>query len=344
MRERGKFITVVCLISISILLGMSLKTACNASPASEKTINLRLAGFVPPTHVINLTAKAWAEEISKRTRNRVNITIHPSETLLSAENMYEGVLSGAADIGYSCFSYNKGLFPTMLVLDQPLFIPSATAGTKVGNALYKKYKPKELSKIKMLYIFTCSPSAISSNKPIQSISDLKGQTIRCSGGEAPIIRAFGAVPVTMPMSEALMAIQKGVVDGCTPSLDVLKPMKIAEVQKFLFLADFSVTGFWMGMNLSKWNSLPSDIRKVIDQVNEEWVERAGSDWDKAANEGLQYAKDLGIKIVPMSSSDKARGNELMKPLVEKYVEEITAKGLPGKQILNDMTQLIEKHK
>jgi TRAP-type C4-dicarboxylate transport system substrate-binding protein len=98
------------------------------------------------------------------------------------------------------------------------------------------------------------------------------------------------------------------------------------------------------MNLDLWNSLPSDIQKVFDEVSEEYITIAGGVWDEASDEGLQYAKDEGLEIITLPPEELARWHECYKPLQEKYIADMEAKGLPGKEFLDEIFQLMEKYK
>jgi TRAP-type C4-dicarboxylate transport system substrate-binding protein len=339
MKTRKVFFVLGCILSFLVVTAVGPYV----EKANAEVTELSLATFVPPKHCINTTAQAWADEIAKRTGGRVKAKLFPAQALLSAEKMYEGVVSGAADLGITCFTYNVGLFPVMMVLDTAIGIPSAKVGTKVANAFYRKYQPKELSDLKVIYLFTCSPVGIAFNRPVRTIAELKGKIIRGPGGQAPYLNAFGSKVVALPMSEALMSIRKNMVDGCTVSLDVLKPMKIGEAAKYVTMTEHSVTSFWFGMNLAKWNSLPATIQKVINEVSEEWIDRAGSDWDKAAAEGAEYIKSEGGEIIQLSKEDKALREKILSPVANEYAENLIKKGFPGKEMVRDAIGMTKQY-
>ena len=58
--------------------------------------------------------------------------------------------------------------------------------------------------------------SIHTNFPVSSIADLKGKTIRASSkNESAALRAFGAVPIGMPVTEIPEAISRGTISGTT---------------------------------------------------------------------------------------------------------------------------------
>ena len=116
-----------------------------------------------------------------------------------------------------------------------------------------------------------------SKKEIKKLEDLKGMKIRCTGMAAKIVQALGATPVAMPMGDTYDALSRGVVDGSMAPQEALQGWKWGEVVKFTienFGSSYS-TGMFVVMNKEKWNSLPPDIQKIIEQINEEYVDEAG---------------------------------------------------------------------
>ena len=99
---------------------------------------------------------------------------------------------------------------------------------------------------------------------------------------AKIVQALGAVPVAMPMPERYDAIQKGVAEGGVFPLEALKGWKLAEVVNSTTLNYGSAytTGFFVVMNKEKWASLPADVQKIIEEINEEWIVKTGQGWDE----------------------------------------------------------------
>ncbi len=87
------------------------------------------------------------------------------------------------------------------------------------------------------------------------------------------------------------------------------------------------------MNKDKWNSLPADIKQILDKLNAEWLERDGKGWDDADKEGREFVLKRGSKIIPLSAEENARWAEKVRPLLDEYVKNTKAKGLPGDEVL-----------
>jgi TRAP-type C4-dicarboxylate transport system substrate-binding protein len=202
-----------------------------ASPAIAQ-IKLNYSVFFPAPHKNAVLATEWAKEIEKRTGGKVQITVFPGGTLTPADKCYDGVVKGLSDIGFSVLAYTRGKFPLTEVVDLPLGSRSGLASTKLINEYYKKFKPKELDEVKVMYLHGHGPGILHTKAAVNLLGDLKGKKIRCTGMAAKIVGALGATPVAMPMGETYDALSRGVVDGSMAPFEALQGWKWGEVVKF----------------------------------------------------------------------------------------------------------------
>jgi TRAP-type C4-dicarboxylate transport system substrate-binding protein len=280
-------------------------------------------------------ATEWAKEIEKRTGGRVQITMHYGGTLTPAPGVYDGVVKGISDVGMSVFAYTRGKFPLLEVIDLPLGAKSGWAATKLINDFNNKFQPKELGEVKVMYLHAHGPGILHTKKAVSKLEDLKGMKIRCTGMAAKIVSALGGAPVAMAMGETYDALSRGVVEGSMAPTEALQGWKWGEVVKFTtenFGSSYS-TGFFVVMNKDKWNALPPDIQKVIEKVNEEWIEKTGKAWDEIDKAGRDFILKLGNKIIPLSQDEDWKWAKLVKPLLDDYVKAMREKGLPGEESL-----------
>ncbi|MCJ7593858.1 MAG: TRAP transporter substrate-binding protein [Desulfobacterales bacterium] len=310
----------------------------NPAAASEKQITLSLSHFFPPTHFVNTIMVAnWVKDVEEATRGAVKINVFPGATLLKPAETYDGVISGTADMAVWVPAYTRGRFPVLDAFEIPgILFGSCTATTAVAIDGIAEFKPKELSDTKVMFMYSVGPGSLYSKKKVPSLADLKGMRIRATGSTVNSIKALGAVPVAMPMNDAYEALSKGVVEGNIGPPEILKGWKQAEVTKYITILP-PVYNSLQGctMNLNKWKSLPADVKKAIEKVNENWSLKAGQIWDAQMKEnGIDYGiKEHGMEIVRWSEADFNKAMELMQPLLDDYVDQANKKGLPGKEII-----------
>jgi TRAP-type C4-dicarboxylate transport system substrate-binding protein len=312
--------------------------------AQAKPIELTYSIFFPAPHKNTVLATQWAEEINKRTNGRVKITMFPGGTLTPADKCYDGVVKGLSDIGMSVVSYTRGRFPLTEVIDLPLGYKNGLAATKLVNAYYKRFKPKEFDDTKVMYLHAHGPGILHTKKPVAKLEDLKGVKIRSTGTVAKIVSALGATPVAMPMPETYDALQKGIAEGVMCPVEALEGWKLGEVVKSTTLNYGSAytIAFFVVMNKERWNSLPPDIQKIIEQVNEEWIEKTGKSWDEIDASGMQFTKKLGNQVIQLSKEEDERWVKAVKPIFDDYVKDMKAKGLPGEEALKFCLEELKK--
>ncbi len=331
---------VVC-FSVTLLAFICSVT----QPVQAAQTKLTYSVFFPPTHGQAKAADSWAKEIEKRTHGKVKITILAGGTLTPADQTYDGVAKGIADIGMSCFAYTRGRFPVMETLDLPLGYPNGRVATRVANDFYERFRPKELEGVKVLYIHAHGPGLLHTVRPVRSLADIKGMKIRSTGLSSKVVSALGAVPVAMPQGDTYESLQKGVVEGTITPIETLKGWKQAEVIKYT--TDCKSIGYttamFVVMNLRKWNSLPPDVKKVFEEVSKEWVDVHGKEWDRLDAEGKEYSLSLGNKIIPLSREEGARWKAAVKPIINEYIRTTDGKGLPGKAAVAEAESMIKKY-
>jgi len=322
-----RFSLVFCLV-----LAFGMFFLCGVNTAQAKAIELSYANFFPPTHIQAKLGDSWAKEIEKRTNGKVKITYYPGGALLKGPKIYDGIKKGIADIGMSVFAYSRGVFPSMEAIDLPMGYPNGIAATNIINDFCNKFNPKELSTIKIMYLHAHGPGLLHSKKPVKNLGDMKGLKVRAVGAASKAVAALGGVPVAMGQGGVYEALQKGVVDATFSPIEVLKGWKQGEVIKATTEC-YSVgytSGFYVAMNIDKWNSLPKDVQKVVAEVSKEWIAKHGKAWDDSDKAGREFTLSLGNKIIPLSKEESARWAKAVVPVIEGYIKAKEAKGLPAK--------------
>ncbi len=319
------------LIALAVV-GVLAFGAC-AKPVPVETIKLTYSNFFPPTHLHSILAEKFCQEVNKRTKGRVEITYYPGGSLTPAAGVYDGVVKGISDIGMSCLMYTVGRFPACELVDLPHAYPNGWVATKVANDFYGKFKPKEFDDVHVLYFHAHGPGVVfTTKKPVRKLEDLQGLQIRGTGVGVKIMEALGAKGVGKPQPEAYELMSKGVVDGSFAPREVLKGWKQAEVVKYVTLCyDVgNTTDMFVVINKDKWDGLPADVKKVFTDVSEEWIEKHGKVWayyDKAA---IDYFLSFeGRELIKLSPEEMAKWVAATKPMIDKYIQEKTALGLPA---------------
>ncbi|MFH0728515.1 MAG: TRAP transporter substrate-binding protein [Pseudomonadota bacterium] len=337
LRIRPRFFAALVITAILVLPLMP-------SPALSDTIKLTYANFPPASTFPCVQMERWAKEVKDKTNGKVEIQTFPGGTLLPAKNIFDGVISGSADIGNFAMSYQPGRFPVSEAVDLPLGFSSARAASMVLYDLIDKYTPKEFEKVKIITLFTCPPANIMTKDPVTSLAGLKGLELRAGGTQADIVKNLGGIPIAMPQSDTPEALQKGTVKGNVSSIEVLKDFNYAAYTPNVTMANLWVVSFAVVMNKDKWNSLPEDVKKVMDALSREQMKWTADYVDSHVTEAVNWAKEkYNLQIHTLPPAESAQIPKLLQPIIDGYAKRLTEQGLPGDQIVTDALALKAKY-
>lgn len=328
-------------VFLIMLLGVFL-VSCSRTPGDVITLSYSI--FFPATHEQCVAGVNWAKEIEAKTNGRVKINVYPGGTLAKADETYNGIINGIADIGMSCFAYTRGRFPVMEAVDLPMGYPNGKVATLAANEFFKAMRPKELDEVKVLYIHAHGPGLLHTRKPVKTLEDLKGMKIRSTGLSAKVVSALKGIPVAMPQPATYESLQKGVVDGTFAPIETLKGWKQGEVIKHTTVCDKIgyTTGMYIVMNKKKWDALPEDIKAVFTEVSDRWVGVHAETWDRVDAEGRKFTLGLGNGMIALADAESARWTKAVRPILDEYVRDSNKKGLPGTKALALLQELIAK--
>jgi TRAP-type C4-dicarboxylate transport system substrate-binding protein len=154
--------------------------------------------------------------------------------------------------------------------------------------------------------------------------------------------------MSMPVPDLPPALSKKVVDGALVPWEIIPPLKLHELTKYQIegkgRARFGTTTFQVSMSEAKWKSLPPDIQKVfMDNSGEDWWIQVGRVW--AANEepGIALVKKAGHTHIELSDQEMAAFREKMEPVIDRWVKEVSAKGIDGKELVKIARETVAKY-
>ena len=315
---------------------------------AAKPVELKLAHFWPANHVIETDLiEPWAAEINEATDGLVTIVSYPGETLLKSSDIYDGVVSGIAEIGVSCFSYSPGRFPFCEVFELPgvTYLTSVSA-SKVAWEVIQEYAPEETQDTKLLFVLSTGPGDIYSKQPVRTLEDMKGLEIRATGNSIRTLEALGAAAVNLSQAEAYDAISKGVVKANLGPDEVLKGWNQADITQYITKTPFLYnTLFFVTMNSDAWNRLDEKTQNTIYDVSQKYYnEVALTLWDKQNEDALAWAQEeKGMEVIELPGDESARWLEALTPVQNDWVRSAESKGIDGASVLLRVKELAETY-
>jgi len=330
-KKEGKIMKrTAVLVSAVIFIFLAVSATYGAEP-----IKLTFSQYFAVTHKNAVLSGQFCEEIKKRTNGRVEITHYPGGTLTTAPKMFDGVVTGISDLGFSSINYNQGRFPVTDATDLPLGRPNGWVASQVSDDFFRKYTPKEWEKVHVLFLMATGPNLVYTiHKPARTLEDLKGLKLRAIGKQGETLKALGASPVPLEMVDLYESMRRGVIEGAMMPVETLKGWKTGEIAKYLTASWMvgNTNTFYIVMNKEKWDALPADIKKIFDEVAAEFKEKYALSWNEIDTEGLQFFKQQGGQVIQLTDAEAKRWQKAVEPVIETYRKNMLSNGYKAAEI------------
>ena len=319
--------------------------------AQEFTFRLHhLLSARAPAHTQML--EPWAKQVEENSGGRVKIEIFPAMTLGGRPpELIQQARDGVVDLVWTVNGYTPGLFPRTEVMELPTVYKNDPVAANL--ALYDMFESdlrQEYQGVEVMFLHVHAGQAIHMrDAEVRTPADLAGKKMRIpTRTGAWIIEALGAAPVAMPVPELPPALQKGVVDGAFIPWEIIPPLKIQEQTEYQVegaeMERFGTTTFQVSMNAGRWNSLPEDIQKAFrDASGRDWWAKVGEVWRATDDFGIKFATDAGNTHIVLSEEETQAFRDALAPVVDRWIEEVTAKGIDGAGLVDKARSLIEEN-
>ena len=322
------------------------------APAAAQTVTLKLHHFVTPVAPPHATFLApWAAKVEKESGGRIKIQIYPSMQLGgSPAQMVDQIKDGVVDIGWTLPGYTAGRFPRTEIIEMPFLHTTALATTLALQDYAEKHLRDEYKDYHVLLLHAHGGTLVHASKGITKLEDYKGLKVRTPNRAGSVfLRAVGASPVGAPVPEVPQMLSKGVIDGALLPYEIARPLKVHELVKYH--SEFAgpqprigTSVFLFAMNKKSYESLPADLKKVIDANSGRHIaEWAGRNWDEIEKPGKEAAEKAGnhFPIMPVAEVERVRA--VVKPEIDKFLKELAGTGFDAQALYVEAQALVKKY-
>jgi tripartite ATP-independent transporter DctP family solute receptor len=329
--RRKKTMKYLKLLVATLFVG-SLFTA----PVRAQTLELKLGHVGGPGSLFEVSANEFAKRANAKLGNKAKVVVYGSSQLGSDKEMLQKLKLGTLDMALpsTVMSSESDLFG---LFEMPYLVKDRNHMKRIEKKIFwSKLEPSvEAKGLKVLAVWENGFRQITNNKhPIVKPADLQGIKLRVPKGEwrVKMFKAYGANPSPMALSEVFVALQTGAMDGEENPLVQIYSQKFQEVQKYLSLSDHVYTPAYLTVGLKHWETLPPDVRKILEQTAREvqpFVYKSAAKFD---DELVGKMKAAGMKV---NKVDKAAFVKASKPVYEEFGKEV--KG--GKELVDEALAL-----
>lgn len=341
------------MLRLKLLAAAATALACaGITPSLAQEVTLRVHHFLPaPAPVPKNFITPWAEKVMADSGGRIKVEVYPAMQLGGTPpSLYDQARDGVVDIVWTLPGYTPGRFPGTEAFELPFMAAKAEPTSQAFWDFYEKYLTDEFKDIKPIAVHVHGPGLLHvKGEGVGKLEDMNGLKLRGPTRQTnALLGALGATPVGMPVPAMPEALSKGVIDGTVVPWEVTTPLKVAELvgshTDFEGTRGLYTATFVFAMNKAKYDSLPDDLKKVIDANSgremSKWVGRVMDEGDLP---GIKAAEAAGNTIRKLPEAEVDRWKAAAEPVVAAWVEEVTAKGYDGKAMVEDAKALIAKY-
>ena len=332
------------LISTALVGAIALGGVQYLGSQNVSAAELRLAHFTSPKHPMDrLFMRPWTKQIGKMSGGKLTVKIFPGGKLGKGPRaQFKRAVDGVADITFGLQGYTSKIFKRTAMVELP---GVAKNSGELVSKMWKAYKllAPEYKRVKLLAMWVGeAPIFMSRKKPIRTLADLKGMKIRTpSANQSRWLKALGATPVSLPITQVYRALETGRVDALLVPPSVIRSFKIGEVAKHFTTgldAAFGRSPFFVVMNKKSWKGLDKAEKALINKTTgAKWSARATAIYEKAGAGGLNSVRKTGKhKIYAFSATEQKQMKIILLKARAKYIEQLEKGGVPAKAILAAM--------
>ena len=323
------------------------------SALAQQAVTLKFHTFMAPQSNVWLNMhKAWMDKVEKESNGRIKFEAYPAMQLGGTPvQLYDQARDGVVDVVWTLPGNTAGRFPRIEVFELPFMMNNAEATSKAYWEYVQTMAADEFKDTQVIALHVHGPGVIhTAERPVKSVADLKGLKMRAPTRQVTkMLGSLGAIPVGMPLPGIPDALSKGTIQGCVIPWEVVPSVKVHELTKYH--AEFDPAGgslytttFVMAMNKAKYNSLPPELKKVIDNNSGMATSALLGKVQQAGDvPGRKAATDRGNNIFTVSAAEAQEFRRRSRAIEVEWVEDMNKRGHDGKKLLETARALIEKH-
>lgn len=293
------------------------------SPAETKTI--KFAHWFAEDHPQHLAMLKFKELVEERSNGTLKVEIYPNSQLGSEDVYDQSVSQGTVEMG--CAGTNIQMYlPRIAVSEAPFLFngwedAEAILTGEIGDALTDGLI--EGGNMRCLAITVNGFRQTSSNKPMYSMDDLKGQKLRTPNIPhfIQMMDCLGVTSVPMAMSEIFNALETKVADGQENPYPTIYTSSFYEVQKYILESNHMFSpNFWV-INEDFYQGLTDAQREALESSI---AEAAEYNWDisiEADNNAKANIEAAGTTtIIVPDEAFKQQMRDAMSPVYDYFYE------------------------
>jgi TRAP-type mannitol/chloroaromatic compound transport system substrate-binding protein len=298
------------------LAGTAATVAAPAIVKAQTTFNWKMTSFYGPNAAFYSTGPGSAKDLCKRIEDmsggRIKIQFYGAGELIPAAEGFDAVSSGTVEMNYAnSYFWTGKSFAAQYFTAVPFGLNFQGfngwyydgGGAQLWREVYDRFNLVPIlagnTGVQMTGWF---------RKEIKTVDDLKGIKMRIPGLAGRVYKELGVDSRLIAPGEIFPNLERGVIDAAEfvgPFLD--RQLGLHKVAKYYYTTGWHemATASEVIINKAKWNSLPADMKAIVENacaacnvISEAWCQKNNAEAmeDLVKNQGI-IAQPLPDDIV-----------------------------------------------
>jgi len=301
---------------------IAVLAAAVVAPAAAQ-IEIKFGHVGEPGSLFAASAEEFAKRANEKLGAKAKVVVYGSSQLGGDKELLQKLKLGTVDMALpsTVMSSEADLFG---VFEMPYLVKDRAHMQRIEKEVFwSKLAPEAEKKgLKVVAVWENGYRHITNSKrPINMPDDLKGIKLRVPEGKwrVKMFQTYGANPSPMKFSEVFTALQTGVMDGQENPFTQIYSAKFQEVQKFLSLTGHVYTPAYVTVGAKKWETLPADVRKILEDTAKETQAFV---YQRAAKDDEELLGKIKAAGVTVNTPNKDAFVKASAPVYEEFAKEV----------------------
>jgi TRAP-type C4-dicarboxylate transport system substrate-binding protein len=301
MKKRSLILILVgsiCLILLFSMLGCP-------KPGPAETIELDYVTFTPSSNpAVQIFQESFIDKVNERANGELFLNYRGGPEVFAANDITDAVLSGVIDIGFNYVGAYEPIVPGVGAVMLSQLEPEEERAVGAYDALLDLHEQYGLYYIMRSAMTSGNYFYTWVKEPLSKPEELVGRLIGSATAGQPAVEAWGATWVSVSVAENYSALERGIVDGIAG-----QPPENIVAQGYYEVCPYGIdhpyykSTVTLVMNLDVWNSLPQNLKDIINEVAIEAETDIKLRTDAARAEIKQELEDYGLTFLTFSPAD-----------------------------------------
>ena len=332
-----------------LMIAALVLTACSGGKKSEETYTLVLTNGDSDESLPGQWCHEWAKMVNEKSNGRIIVEVNNGGSIANHGQAMGMVSDGSVDIALLIHSPYPDVFPMTECFHLPMLdLGTGEAASRAFTDIYENTDllDNEYGGFKVILLRTTMPAPlITRTQKINSAADLQGLIVRSTVN--PLNKTFdkfGIKGENVPIGELYSVLQNGSFDGAITDWHGVHSYKLAEVADFYADEAFQYITYSIVMNLDKYNSLPDDLKKVIDECSGSGaIGIMASAWDDLASQVKDDVRKAGGEVYKLPDDLRNAMKAEAAKAIEEWIADQEARGRPAQRMYDTILETVKKY-